>query len=317
MEQPTFADLEYDGKKRKTRRERFLERMDGLIPWERFEDRIRPFYPKAGRGRRPYDLSVMLRIHCVQLFYNLSDPAMEDMLYEIESVRRFVGVRLSGPLPDETTILNFRHLLDTHDLGEGLFEEINGHLESRGLRLQEGTIVDASIIEAPSSTKNRAGVRDPEMHQTKKGNEWYFGMKVHIGVDSQTGMVHSVCTTSANVHDVTQAHRLLHGGETQVWGDSGYQGVGRRQENSQRQVKWEIAMRPGKRRQLAQGSDEALVEKLKASVRAKVEHPFLYVKRHFGYSKVRYRGLAKNTQRLAVLLGFTNLIRAEHCMAAS
>ena len=205
MEQPTFADLEYDGKKRKTRRERFLERMDGLIPWERFEDRIRPFYPKAGRGRRPYDLSVMLRIHCVQLFYNLSDPAMEDMLYEIESVRRFVGVRLSGPLPDETTILNFRHLLDTHDLGEGLFEEINGHLESRGLRLQEGTIVDASIIEAPSSTKNRAGVRDPEMHQTKKGNEWYFGMKVHIGVDSQTGMVPA--STSANVHDVTQAHR--------------------------------------------------------------------------------------------------------------
>ena len=187
MEQPTFADLEYDGKKRKTRRERFLERMDGLIPWDRLEDRIRPFYPKAGRGRRPYDLSVMLRIHCVQLFYNLSDPAMEDMLYEIESVRRFVGVRLSGPLPDETTILNFRHLLDTHDLGEGLFEEINRHLESRGLRLQEGTIVDASIIEAPSSTKNRAGARDPEMHQTKKGNEWYFGMKVHIGVDSQTG----------------------------------------------------------------------------------------------------------------------------------
>ena len=181
MEQPTFADLEYDGKKRKTRRERFLERMDGLIPWDRLEDRIRPFYPKAGRGRRPYDLSVMLRIHCVQLFYNLSDPAMEDMLYEIESVRRFVGVRLSGPLPDETTILNFRHLLDTHDLGKSLFEEINVHLESRGLRLQEGTIVDASIIEAPSSTKNRAGVRDPEMHQTKKGNEWYFGMKVHIG----------------------------------------------------------------------------------------------------------------------------------------
>ena len=155
------------------------------------------------------------------------------------------------------------------------------------------------------------------MHQTKKSNEWYFGMKMHIGVDSQTGMVHSVCMTSANVHDVTQAHRLLHGGESQVWGDSGYQGVGRRQENSQRQVKWEIAMRPGKRRHLAQGSDEALVEKLKASVRAKVEHPFLYVKRHFAYSKVRYRGLAKNTQLLAVLLGFTNLIRAEHCMAAS
>ena len=314
MDQRTFADLEYDDKKRKTRRERILERMDGLIPWERLQDRIRPFYPKAGRGRRPYDLAVMLRIHCVQLFYNLSDPAMEDMLYEIESVRRFVGVRLSGPLPDETTILNFRHPLDRHDLGEGLFKEINGHLASRGLRLREGTIVDASIIEAPSSTKNQAGERDPEMHQTKKGNEWYLGMKVHIGVDAQTGVVHSISTTSANVHDVTEAHRLLHGGETTVWGDCGYQGVGKRSEHRERRVDWQVAMRPGKRRQLATGSDEALLERLKASVRAKVEHPFLYVKRHFGYAKVRYRGLAKNTQRLSVLLGLTNLIRAERYM---
>ena len=172
MDQPTFADLEYASKKRKTRREIFLERMDALIPWEQMEERIRPFYPKAGRGRRPYELSEMVRIHCVQLFYNLSDPGMEDMLYEVESVRRFVGLKLSGPLPDETTILNFRHLLEEHELGQSLFEEINRHLESQGLRLQEGTIVDASIIEAPSSTKNRAGERDPEMHQTNKGNEW-------------------------------------------------------------------------------------------------------------------------------------------------
>ena len=156
MNQPTFADLDYESKKRKTRREKFLERMDGLIPWEELEERIRPFYPKAGRGRRPYELSVMLRIHCVQLFYNLSDPGIEDMLYEVESVRRFVGLRLPGPLPDETTILNFRHLLEEHELGAGLFEEINRYLESKGLRLQEGTIVDASIIAAPSSTKNRA-----------------------------------------------------------------------------------------------------------------------------------------------------------------
>ena len=208
-------------------------------------------------------------------------------------------MRLCGPLPDETTILNFRHLLDTHDLGEGLFEDINDHLASRGLRLREGTIVDASIIEAPSSTKNQAGERDPEMHQTKKGNQWYFGMKVHIGVDSQTGMVHSVSTTSANAHDVTEAHRLLHGGETRVWGDSGYQGVGKRAEHRERRVDWQVAMKPGKRRQLAVGSEEALVEKRRASVRAKVEHPLLYVKRHFGYAKVRYRGLGKNTQRLA------------------
>ena len=316
MDQRTFADLEYDDKKRTTRRERFLERMDGLIPWERLEERIRPFYPKAGRGRRPYDLSVMLRIHCVQLFYNLSDPGMEDMLYEIESVRRFVGVRLSGPLPDETTILNFRHLVDSHDLGEGLFEEINGHLESRGLRLREGTIVDASIIEAPSSTKNRCGERDPEMHQTKKGDEWHFGMKVHIGADAQTGVVHSVTTTPANVHDVTQAHRLLHGGEIRVWGDSGYQGVDKRAENRELGVEWQVAMKPGLRRQLEPGSDEALVEKRKASVRAKVEHPFLHVKQHFGYAKVRYRGLAKNTQRLALLLGLANLMTAERHLAA-
>ena len=316
MSQSTFADLEYEGKKRKTRREKFLERMEGLIPWEELEERIRPFYPKAGRGRRPYELSTMLRIHCVQLFYNLSDPGMEDMLYEVESVRRFTGLRLSGPLPDETTILNFRHLLEEHGLGTGLFEEINRHLESQGLRLQEGTIVDASIIAAPSSTKNRSKERDPEMHQTKKGNEWHFGMKVHIGVDSQTGVVHSVSTTSANVHDVTETPRLLHGGETQVWGDAGYQGVHKSPENRGLDVEWQVAMRPGKRRKLEPGSDEAVAEKRKASVRAKVEHPFLYIKCQFGYGKVRYRGLAKNTQRLMTLLGFANLMRAEQYLAA-
>ena len=315
MNQPTFADLDYEGKKRKTRREIFLERMDGLIPWEQLEGRIRRFYPKAGRGRRPYELSAMLRIHCVQLFYNLSDPGMEDMLYEVESVRRFVGLRLSGPLPDETTILNFRHLLEEHELGEGLFEDINRHLESQGLRLREGTIVDASIIEAPSSTKNQAGERDPEMHQTKKGNEWSFGMKVHIGADAETGVVHSVTTTPANVHDVTEAHRLLHGGEIRVWVDAGYQGVEKRAENRELGVEWQVAMKPGQRRQLEPGSEEALAEKRKASVRAKVEHPFLYVKRYFGYAKVRYRGLSKNTQRLALLLGLANLMTAERHLA--
>ena len=316
MYQPTFADLEYEGKKLKTRREKFLERMDGLIPWEQLEERVRPFYPKAGRGRRPYELSTMLRIHCVQLFYNLSDPGMEDMLYEVESVRRFAGLKLSGPLPDETTILNFRHLLEKHELGAVLFEEIGCHLESQGLRLQAGTIVDASIIAAPSSTKNRSKERDPEMHQTKKGNEWHFGMKVHIGVDSQTGVEHSVSTTPANVHDVTETPRLLHGGETQVWCDAGYQGVHKRPENRDLEVEWQVSMRPGKRRKLEPGSNEAVMEKRKASVRAKVEHPFLYIKRHFGYAKTRYRGLAKNTLRLMTLLGFANLMRAERYLAA-
>ena len=247
----------------------------------------------------------------------LSDPGMEDLLYEAESVRRFVGLRLSGPLPDETTILNFRHLLEEGRLGEGLMEEINRHLATQGLRLREGTIVDASIIEASSSTKNGADQRDAQMRQTKKGNEWRFGMKVHIGVDSETGVVHSMSTTSANVHDVTEAHRLLHGGEKRVWGDAGYQGVSKRDENRGLEVEWRVAMRPGRRRQLERGSEEAVEERRKASIRAKVEHPFLWVKRRFGYAKVRYRGLAKNTQRLALLLGLTNLMTAERHLAAS
>ena len=255
----------------------------------------------------------------MQLFYNLSDPGMEDLLgacpersrREAESVWRFVGLSLSEALPDETKILNFRHLLERHGLGKGLFDEINTHLELQGLRLREGTIVDASIIEAPSSTKNRTGERDPEMHQTKKGNQWHFGMKIHIGVDSETGLVHSMSTTAANVHDVTEGHNLLHGGESVVWCDAGYQGVHKRLENLGREIDWQVAMRPGKRRKLEPGSDEALAERFKASVRAEVEHPFPRVKRAFGYGKVRYRGLAKNTQRLALLLGLGNLLAAE------
>ena len=241
---------------------------------------------------------------------------MEDLLYEAESVRRFVGLRLSGPLPDETTILNFRHLLEEGQLGQGLMEEINRHLATQGLRLREGTIVDASIIEAPSSTKNGACERDPQMRQTKKGNEWHFGMKVHIGVDAETGVVHSMSATSANVHDVTEAHRLLHGREKRVWGDAGYQGVAKREENEGLDVEWRVAMRPGRRRQLEPGSGAAVEERRKASIRAKVEHPFLWVKRRFGYAKVLYRGLAKNTQRLALLLGLTNLLTAERHLAA-
>ncbi len=311
MDQVTFSELEYENKKRKTRREKFLERMDELIPWEKLEKKIRRHYPKRGRGRPPYPLSVMLRIHCVQLFYNVSDPAMEDMLYEIESVRRFVGLKLSGPIPDETTILNFRHLLERHSLGTRLFEAINRHLADHELMLKEGTIVDASIVSAPTSTKNRDKARDPQMHQAKKGKEWHFGMKMHIGVDEALGIVHSVSTTAANVHDITEAANLLHGEEACVWGDAGYQGVHKRSEHEDRKVDWLIAVRPGKRRQLNPRSIAGRAEKAKASVRAKVEHPFRYVKRMFGYHKVRYRGLAKNTERIAVLLGFANLLIAE------
>ena len=313
--QATFAELEYMAKKRKTRREKFLERMDGLVPWKELEEAIRPHYPKAGRGRRPYPLSAMLRVHCVQLFYNMSDPAMEDMLYEVESVRRFAGLKLTA-LPDETTILNFRHLLERHGLGEKLLSAINASMASRGLRLREGTVVDASILEAPSSTKNRSGKRDPEMRQTRKGNQWHFGMKMHVGADAETGVAHSFAATAASESDVAHAHRLLHGGEQRVWADAGYRGVEKRPENRGRGVDWRVAMRPGLRRQLEAGSEEALREKEKASVRAKAEHPFFHVKRMFGYDKARYRGLHKNAQRIAVLLGFANLLIAERRLAA-
>ena len=223
---------------------------------------------------------------------------------------------MTGPLPDETTILKFRHLLEKHDLGGTLFEEINAHLASLGHRLKTGTIVDASLIDAPSSTKNKTGERDPEMHQVKKGNQWYFGMKAHIGVDSESALTHTLATTPANGSDVAHACLTLHGEETQVWGDAGYQGVGKRPENLDTEVDWHVAMKPGRRRTLDKDGTEEAAEKRKASVRAKVEHPFLYVKRHFGYGKVRYRGLAKNTQRIAMLLGFANLLIAGRYAAA-
>ena len=290
--------------------------MDGLIPWHRLEARLGPIYPAGERGRPPYPLAMMLRIHCVQLFYNLSDPAMEDALYDSVAVQRFVGLAARDPRPDETTILNFRHLLEQHDLGAVLLAEVTQHLAARGVRLREGTIVDATIIDAPASTQNRTQQRDPEMHQVKKGNQWYFGMKAHIGVDAQTGLVHSVATTAANVADVTQVPQLLHGGETRVWGDAGYQGVARRPEHRGRAMDWQVALRPGQRRRLAPGSAAAQAEQRKASIRAKVEHPFLYVKRHFGYATVRYRGLAKNRNRLYLLFGLANLLLAARAAPA-
>lgn len=306
MEQLTFAEAEYNAKKRKTRREKFLEQMDALIPWKQLERKIQQHYPKNGQGRQPYPLSVMLRVHCMQLFYNLSDPAMEDSLYEIESMRRFAGLSLSGPIPDETTILNFRHLLERQKLGEALFKEVNRYLGKQGLMLKEGSIVDATIIEAPTSTKNGDGERDPEMHQTKKGNEWHFGMKMHVGVDDTLGLIHSMTTTSANAHDITQISSLLHGKEKAVWGDAGYCGVEKRPDVKSKKVEWLISQRPGIRKTLKGKAAQA--EKIKAQIRAKVEHVFLKIKQQFGYAKVRYRGLAKNANRLHVLAAFTNLI---------
>ena len=314
--QRSFADVEYDGQKRQTRRAQLLRRMDGLIPWHRLEARLGPIYPAGERGRPPYPLAMLLRIHCVQLFYNLSDPAMEDALYDSVAVQRFVGLAARDPRPDETTILNFRHLLEQHDLGAALLAEVTQHLAARGVRLREGTIVDATIIDAPASTQNRTQQRDPEMHQVKKGNQWYFGMKAHIGVDAATGLVHSVAMTAANVADVTQVPQLLHGGETRVWGDAGYQGVARRPEHRGRAMDWQVALRPGQRRRLAPGSAAAQAERRKASIRAKVEPPFLYLKRHFGYATVRYRGLAKNRNRLYLLFGLANLLLAARAAPA-
>jgi IS5 family transposase len=315
MNQLTFSEAEYHHKKRKTRRELFLERMEKLIPWKQLEKKVARYYPKGENGRPPYPLSSMLRVHCMQLFYNLSDPAMEDALYEIESMRRFAGLRLSDRLPDETTILKFRHFLESHGLGKVLFKEVNKHLEKNGLMLREGSIVDATIIAAPSSTKNSSGKRDPEMHQTRKGKQWYFGMKMHIGVDDTLGLIHSIDTTPANISDIAVADRLLHGEEKRVFGDAGYRGVMKRPEHAHRNgTEWFIARRPGERHSLDELRAEA--EKLKAGIRAKVEHPFRYIKRVFGYDKVRYRGLAKNSNRLHLLAAFSNLLMGEKYMLA-
>ncbi|WP_444917481.1 IS5 family transposase [Microbulbifer sp. JMSA003] len=316
MHQVTFAEAEYKLKHRITRREKFLSQMETLIPWQRLEAQITPCYPQGKLGRQPYPLSVMLRIHCMQLFYNLSDPAMEDALYEIESMRSFAGLTLSNPIPDETTILNFRHLLELNQLGAALFDEINKHLAENGMVLREGTIVDATIISAPTSTKNEKKERDPEMHQTKKGNQWHFGMKMHIGVDDVLGVIHSIDTTAANSHDATTTERVLHGEEKRIWGDSGYIGAEKREELKEREADWYIAMKPSKLKTLPGRDALRKAEKIKAQIRAKVEHPFRYIKRIFGYDKVRYRGLLKNTERLCLLAGFTNLLIGRKYLAA-
>jgi len=225
-------------------------------------------------------------------------------------VRRFSGLRLSERIPDETTILNFRHLLEAHGLGQTLFDEINTHLSEKGYLLRQGSIVDATLIEAPSSTKNKEKQRDPEMHQARKGKQWYFGMKLHIGVDADSGLVHSAVGTAANESDIANAAHLLHGHEKRVYGDAGYVGIHKRKEHRGRNVEWYIAMRPGKRKQLMREGHAWKAEQAKASVRAKVEHPFRWVKGIFGYSKVRYRGLSKNMNRLCLLLGLANLLRS-------
>jgi transposase, IS5 family len=318
--QLTFGDAEDLGQRKRTRREVFLAEMDQVVPWPALLSLIEPHYPKAGRpGRQPYPLATMLRIHLLQQWYALSDPAMEEALHDTPVMRRFAGLGGLADIPDETTILNFRRLLEAHELGRALFERVNAHLARKGLSLRAGTIVDATIIAAPSSTKNASGTRDPQMHQTKKGNQWHFGMKAHIGVDSDSGLVHHVECTAANVADVTQAHKLLHGREDIVSGDSGYTGLDRREELQGVDAAFWIAEKPSKLRAMKNGLDRRHAERWeqhKASVRAKVEHPFRVVKRQFGHVKVRYRGLLKNTQQMLTLFALSNLWMARRRLSS-
>ena len=308
--QLTFGDAEYNGKRKQTRRKVFLAEMDQVVPWKGLVALIEPHYPKGEGGRPAYPLMAMLRVHLMQNWFGYSDPAMEEALYETTILRQFAGLSLER-IPDETTILNFRRLLEKHELAAGILAVINGYLGDRGLSLRQGTIVDATLINAPSSTKNKDGKRDPEMHQAKKGNQYYFGMKAHIGVDDESGLVHSVVGTAANVADVTQVDKLLHGEENMVGADAGYTGVEKRPEHEGREVIWQIAARRSTYKKLSKRSAlykaKRKIEKAKAQVRAKVEHPFRVIKRQFGYVKTRFRGLAKNTAQLVTLFALSNL----------
>jgi len=313
--QRSFSDLEYATKKKVTRRERFLAEIEAITPFSAMVAQLEPFYPKGkGPGRPPIGLEKMLRMYVAQQCFGLSDEGIEDAVYDSHAIRQFIGIDLAREsAPDATTLLKFRRLLEQQGLTRTLFETINAHLADKGLMLREGTIVDATIVAAPPSTKNRAKARDPEMHQTKKGKQWHFGMKAHIGTDADTGLVHTLVGTPANVADVTQTHALLHGQETDVFADAGYQGAHKRTENRHRPVTWHIAMKAAKRKALPATESSQLreqLEKAKARIRARVEHPFHVIKNLFGHRKTRYKGLAKNTAQLHTLFALANLVMA-------
>jgi transposase, IS5 family len=307
MKQVTL-DLKLDIKK--TRKREFLAQMDKVVPWDDLVALIAPYYPEGKNGRPPFSLHSMLRIHFLQQWFSLSDPAMEEAFFDTPLYGEFAQLEALARLPDESTILRFRHRLEKHKLAEQILSVVNELLSQRGLLLKTGTVVDATLIPAPTSTKNKDKARDPEMHSSKKGNQWHFGMKAHIGADAESGLVHTVRTTSGNVHDVTEGNSLLHGEETVAFGDAGYQGVDKRPD-AKAGVAWHIAMGPGKRRALDKDNQaDALIdqaEKLKAGIRAKVEHPFRVIKRQFGFIKVRYKGLKKNAAQLMTLFALFNL----------
>jgi IS5 family transposase len=309
MRQITFASAGFERYAKTTRRAAFLAEMDAVVPWQRLCALIEPHYPKPGNGRPPLPLERMLRIHFLQHWFNLSDPAAEEALYESPSLRAFAGIDLGAEAaPDETTICRFRHLLETHDLSARIFEDVLEHLDAKGLKVATGTIVDATIIHAPSSTKNKDKARDPDMHQTKKGNQWYFGMKAHVGIDSAEKLIHAVVATPANVHDGEVIGDLLHGNETRVWGDQAYRG--KRQEILKQAPQAQDFTH--KRYRYRGTVDEAVRAKnrTKSKVRARVEHVIGIIKRVFGFSKVRYRGIEKNAGRLFVACALANLYTA-------
>jgi len=308
MRQITFASQpSFEKYGRVSRREHFLNTMEAVVPWAELEALIEPHYPKAGNGRPPISLGTMLRIYFLQHWFNLSDPGAEDALYESPVLRGFAKVDLGQmAAPDETTILNFRHLLEAHDLCGEIFDAVNHYLDRNGIRISTGTIVDATIIPAPSSTKNANKQRDPEMHQTKKGNQYYFGAKAHIGVDSKEGIVHSVCTSAASVHDKHMLSDLLHGEEKKVWGDGGYQGQAATIHAAAPDAQ-DMTNRRVKNRKGEINEDQKRKNRTKSRVRAKVEWPFRILKRVFGYTKVRYRGIVKNHHWHLVAFALVNV----------
>jgi len=306
MKQTTLATAGFERYGRTTRRSVFLAEMERVVPWPALCRLIEPVYPKAGNGRPPVGVERMLRIYFLQQWFNLSDPSVEEALYDSLAMRSFVGIDLGRePVPDETTVCRFRHLLETHDLGQQLFDEVQRHLTAKGLKVATGTIVDATIINAPSSTKNAAKARDPEMHQTKKGNQWYFGMKAHFGVDSRTKLIHAAVATPANVADSTVLPDLLHGKETRVWGDQAYRG--QRAVIRQHAPKAQDFVNRRYRHRGVVDEVERAKNRTKSKVRARVEHSIGVIKRVFGFAKVRYRGLKKNTHRLVVTCALANL----------
>ena len=316
MSQLSFATLDHRNKKKQTKRERFLAEMDAVVPWVRLTSLIEPHYPRAGNGRRPYPMAVMLRIYFLQQWYQLSDPGAEEALYDIQSMRAFAGLELGhDAIPDETTILNFRHLLEAHGLTKAIFETVSAHLEDKGALLRGGTIMDATLIAASPSTKNKEQRRDPEMSQSKKGNQWYFGMKAHIGVDARSGLVHTAGVTTGKVHDAKVMDNLIREDDRAVFADRGYVNEKKKRAARAAGVYWGVKEQRKPKRQLS--SSQKKRNARTGPIRAKVEHVFRVLKCQFGYRRVRYRGIAKNGAQVFALLALANLFLARRQLSCA